>query len=562
MYKKRILSLPRFFFLTFVFSFFLFFLFSCQTSLWKETPPQNNPLPSVSVNGETEKETGEEYLALPFQNTSDTSNAKDTKNLQEKNQTDDTVDDTAVSIQKNSSESNTSSPDQNKKSKEEDFPFTKHSKNKQPIRYSGDVFIREKKYHKYFGKKVQVLTISGHVKIRQGTTQLFAPKVEILGNDNGIILTSNGVKIIDRSTVISAKHGEYHRFDKKVLLSKNCKITHTKKNKSKIVITSDKLEYSFVENKSYARDNVHISALPYTAQSDKAIYEQTTDILTLTDNPFVYHENTIYHAENILLYREKENIEMNNNVSIWHTEINENKIERTNKENNKNAKIKVLSLITAHKASRTKTAKDIYKTEFFSESSSGQIRLVRKDIFFYTDYAMLYGEQQMEAKGNIQLIDREKGNKIFAESGNFSTDGKIVQFFSVTKNNQLVLPIAIIADEQKKASAFLQANHMEKNDVLKKIISRGDVKLEFLDETQKQTLEVDRKEIENKKRVGSIFLGGELAELPNSENKIYLTGRPYVLQNAEKISAREIVVDNDKHSLQLKGSLQGKQQIE
>lgn len=487
----------------FIFFSVVFFFVSCQTSLFREAPQSNNSFSEVSVNPNLQNNKQSQKTQTP----KDTISNNTTQEENQEKYTEDSISYEPPQIQ---------------------LPNKTASQTNQPVHYRGDIFIRETKYHKRVKKKIPVLTIEGNVRVTQGSTMLYARKIEILGNNSELILAPNGIKVIDKNTQVQGNYAEYHRNSKKIFLTGNCKV-RSKKNQ-KIEIKSNEMEHDFLNQISYARGDVTTHALPYSGTSKQAMYQQSLDLFRFIGDAFVYHGTTTYHAQEISLQKKTNTIEMKEEVSIWHNAFKDKK------------KISTNHIVAAY-AKRTGEG-DKLKTELFSNEKK-QLRLTNDDIFFDANYAILYGEQQLEAAGKIVVTDRKEGHRICAEKANSSTDGKIIQFFSVIKKEQNILPRIVLMDEQKNPSVIIKAFHLEKNSVMKKWNARGQMQAEILSIEE-----------EGREHKESVWLGGEWAEVQEGSKDIFLFGNPYVMQKDEKIHSREIIINKDKRSIQLKGSIQ------
>lgn len=495
---------------------FLFFA-SCQTSLFRENSIQDDSLPEVSVNSNVQSQNNEDKQAdnnATLSHKTTTSN-----NIIEENKT-----------------SNATIEDNEKTSYEPpqiSLPTKTAKQTKQPVHYRGDVFVREIKYHRRVKKKTPVLTIKGNVRVSQGSTVLYARKIEIVGNNGEFILAPQGVRVVDKNTQVQGNYAEYHRNSKRVFLKGNCKVRSGRKQK--VEIRSNEMEYDFLSQVSYARGNVTTKAHPYSGTSKQAMYQQKLDLFRFVGDAFVYHETTTYHAQEISLQQKTNAIEMKHNVSIWHYEYEGKEKKSTNH-------------IIADHAKRTGQGKEL-KTELFSNEKK-QVQLTNDEIFFHANYAVLYGEQQLEATGNITVTDRKEGHYIRAEKASSSADGKIIQFFSVVKSQNNIVPNIVLMDQDKNPSVSIQAHHLEKNSVIKKWNARGQMQAEIL------SFENKERNNENYTRKESIWLGGEWAEMKEGSTDVYLFGSPYVTQENKKIYSREIIINKDKRTVQLKGSIQ------
>lgn len=546
-----------------IFFFSLFVFNGCQSSLWKENDALEVLLPvkdfrarpaTVDEQANTDKDLSP----------STSGDSASSKNWQE----DQSGEGSSIQQTKNASAidsekfslfpQNQMTPPSSKNA-----PLASRTKN-QPIHYSGDVFIREKKYHPRLKKKVPVLTIRGHARVKQGSTALYTEKIDIIGEKGEIFIIPSRVKIIDSASrsSVQADYAEYHRFSKTAFFKKNCRITHQDKKNKKTVIRSHELQQDFQNNISYAYGDVIITNDNYSAKSQRAIYWQNTSKLALQEKAYIYQTNTVYHAQEISFTQEPDIMEMNRDVFIWNTESKATE-EKTPDPKNSLQTDKIVTFITAQRAKRELKKQDAslpkqYITRFFS-SPQKQMQLTRDNIFFYADQATLVGANEMTAKGHLSLIDREGGHQIFAEQGSFSTDGKLIQFYSAYReedsHKKLILPKAILANEEKNPSIVITSNHLEKDDHIGKISGRGKVVLEILAQKEKPTTSQKLYE-QTTKRASSIFLGCELAEFPTDGEDIFLSGNPYVLQEGDKIFARKIIVNLNKKNIKLEGNLQ------
>jgi len=416
---------------------------------------------------------------------------------------------------------------------------------KKPVYYSAQSMTREEKWIKRLGRKDVMITLRGAVRVKSGSLVFTSARGSLLGAQQQVLVIDTPLKIIDSANrvTLTAGYGEYLKFHDRAFFERTpVLVKQEKENNSETVVHADRMERDFSGRITNAYGHVKIRNGGITAFSASAVYYESQEKIVLEGSPVIYEKGNIYLARKMVLYTKERRFVMENDVVIYHTHRKEGgEVVRTVLESDQGV---------------YREGKQIpYGKEVELASFDGHfVKIDRDDSATLARRVIFRGEQinQLEFFSDITILDKENRTLLFGEYGNYEEKTAKIRFTHVLEDGKKKRPYAVFRNENDVVLGVMEAELLERDNHINYIYARGDV---WFDMYERELTAAQTPRVETTMRC-------QWAEMYEDTNKISLFGKPYIATFTDKIYAGRMVVDLDKHSIELLDKIEGDLGIE
>lgn len=435
---------------------------------------------------------------------------------------------------------------------------------KSAVVYTGNEFIRQKKYHPLAGDKVMVMTIRGNARIKRGTTSLHSGVIDVIGDKGHYAETPYSIHVYDYKEKLSirAGYGIYDKENKKVLLSKK-PVANQKDKDGRVTINAYQMEWYIDKKQLKASGNVTIATEDYIMECDSAFWDEPSDRVFLSGNPVIREKESLYKADSMVYHRKEKKANLKENVVFLITEsVKENNANTENDEKKKNI---VTTKITSNE-SVIYHGKEIRfgRKISFSSAKDGWVHVVRENFSLRAKDACVWGEDpdEMLAWNFVRIEDQENNTVTFAPMAryqkHFKDSGETIIMESVPGSN-FRPQIIRIKDNSNLIDSIFSAHYFERSLEKEKTFARGNVELSYFPKDHPVLLFDPFTEKEKMATLRSMTpgLSSEWAESIDEKELVHFFGSPKLKEKSSEVNASKITYYHEKQTLRMIGPLNG-----
>lgn len=377
----------------------------------------------------------------------------------------------------------------------------KEKKNPSPTNWGGNTLVQEDR--EVQGAKITTFILDGGAWFFHNKVKLESNKLEIFGTDAVAANLIGGIKITDseKNSVLYAKKGDYDKFKSVLTLKGNPTLHHTDSSNKKILFQSEEIQRNLDTRQTFFKGKVLISGENFLIQGEDAVFEEDSEILTMSNFPFIMSEEFFANGEKLIYDRNMNVIGLEGNAKIFTLNVpnsgngikdkfqkkEASKAKESNTESKTSAVAKTKNAANSEENSEdAKAAPKEKELNIFSGNRliyqsgeegfifmEGEARYLSPSGDFKADKITAKGKNKKDllAEGNVSFLDMESATLL---------RGELLEHFDETQYSHVTndSKIEFLNKETKEVSSTLKAAEIERFGDRKEIVTRGDVEVE------------------------------------------------------------------------------------